>query len=161
MIVKIDHSTIKKNPQAGNTTTVMTGRWDCKFEFDGELPKELHDDEDIILTKWSMDANNKHIRGIIVNPTKVDAMTSIGAKVTQTKDNIPMYHLPEPKYLFKYENPSVECSNCHAMIPVNDIEEDWIECGEDEHKVQICPVCKSTNPDNFEEIEYESIESAI
>lgn len=156
--VKIDRSTIKKNPKAGNTVTTHQGMKEISFEINGKYPSSIEADEDIIFNEWSSD----YARGVITNPSKIDLIRNLpGASISVQTEKIETYHLPAPEYLFKYENPTVECNRCKSKVHVNDIETEWFGGGEDydEYEVTYCPVCHETG--TFEEISYESIDDAL
>lgn len=66
-------------------------------------------------------------------------------------------HSPEEKYLYKYEDPLIMCSECASKIKISEIED--ISEDVDYYICDRCPVCKSI--DSFEGREYENINDIV
>lgn len=151
-IIKINKSTIKKNPHAGQTVYGIPGIQSMEYEYEGNiLPKELNDGihgvliktiPHIISTDSSCLPKNNFYFGIIIDNSfledfaqhipKEDSFTAIynaGIETVKTSE-------PAPQYLYKYEDTLVLCNNCgHQLIwnqmPLNDWGEEYcLKCHE-------------------------------
>lgn len=161
MFVKIVKDSIRKNPRAGATETHVSRGVDVSFEIEGlsTLPDFLTDEKIAVISSQTLDLGTNTVRrigGYLLDHSKIDELLKIGASIT-SRNNIETYrHSPEPSYIYTYENPEVECSNCHSKVHVNDIESDYED---DEYYYEECPVCHSRN--TFPELEYETIDQAL
>lgn len=163
--VEIKLSSIKKNADAGSTTTSVLTSKDTSFEVIGVFPDCLNNNEHVIITEQGringIDASYV-TRGYIVilddvlienikKARKEKNNFSINISTTFNRANI--FHGPISKYSYEYENIDIECTRCHKTTKLNDIEEDEI----DDYLVEICPHCNGVN--TFEERKYQKIEA--
>jgi len=147
-IIKIDRSTIKKNPNAGNTQTVVYGNAEVSFTIRGELPDHLVDGGNVIITEWS----KNDCSGFLFNPNDIGLLKKIdGISYKINKNSQLIYHLPEPEYLFSYEDTQIPCNDCGNKVSIREIIEDE---NDDEDVYTICPHCKEIDTFHFK---YESI----
>ena len=150
ILVKIDQNTIRKNPNAGQTSFSTAGPTEITFSYTGDEPKLL---KNCIIT--STDSLGR-IEGLIDNPKHAAELESIkGMSITYQNSRQIHHHAPNPKWLYKYENPNVKCSNCKKLVPLIEI---IIESNED-LAWKICPICDEIN--TFPEIEYEDINKVV
>lgn len=162
-IIKIDRASIKPNPRAGATSSIMQGHPTATFEFPqgGKIPANLL--SKVNITEWQDAEKPEDGRcqcGYIINHDDWKLLLQVpGITIKHEKGLQRIYHMPEPEWLYSYENPQIECNECHELIPVNDIETDYEHEGEDEYYHEQCPVCNGR--DTFPEFEYESIEDIV
>jgi hypothetical protein len=153
-LIRIDRSSIKKNPDAGNEFTTIAHPAEATFEYEGEWPAEIKDGQDVYITEYCL----PHYGGDIIPPIdkiKLKRLFELGFKVNLSREVQTFQHLPAPDYLYQYENPLVTCSECQHTFPVNEIEtEDY-----DGIYFNQCPHCSAV--DSFGEIVYEKIEDAL
>ncbi len=165
MLIKIDRASIKRNPNAGATVSMMQGHREATFMFPegGRIPAELLDK--VVFSEWAdsvkPEEGNRQ-RGYIINPDDADLFRVCKGIFISVDGGLQrVEHMPLPEYQYKHENPAIACLNCGEMVPVNDIADGVIYDGNDDEVWvdQICPHCHAY--DTFGEIEYESIEDAI
>lgn len=149
-VIKIIRESIKKNPRAGQETTVIQGAKDMTFEFEGNFPVELRNNDDIIITSETLD--KKLTTGIILHPKAVELLHKFGAKISVKHNHDFINHRPLPKYLYEYENTSIVCNNCENEVFINDI---TVEYDDDGCISKVCPKCCQF--DTFEDYTYEDI----
>ena len=171
--VKINRSTIRRNPDAGKTQSHVLRKIDYSFKFLGnKKPKWMKEKDGVYLEEY------EHISGVIAGTTFVlkgrltnKELTEILLRLIEQKDYKKLggdltitvdydyetiNHAPSPEYLYEYEKTFIKCSNCKAKIEVNEIVVDYID---DEVRVEICPKCHGYN--TFPEYKYEKISDAI
>ena len=159
-IIRIDRKSIRRNPNAGETQTIIQGRKEITFSCKDPIPlfvKHLP----FIITEWE-EENGKMIKasGVINGPIETDGMIALCNKAEHLQININnniqvLNHMPEAEYLYEYQDASIKCKQCKNLIDVDGIEDDYIFDGEDEHHVELCPVCGAEN--SFPVYEYEKI----
>lgn len=154
LLVKIDKSTIKKNPRAGETSTTVLGATTISFVIIGPLPAEFKRPDVFIITSW---IDDEHYEGILTNHDLFEYFTKIPGNIQWSVNNqyINYTHFPEPSHFYMYENPLIECTECKIQIHLKDA----VQYDDEGRLVMICTNCKSTEP--FGQIEYENISSAI
>jgi len=58
----------------------------------------------------------------------------------------PIYEMPHWKYLFKYAEDPITCSNCHGVFMPSEIKtkdsEEWDEDTESYFPIEVCPFCE-------------------
>jgi hypothetical protein len=162
IIVKIDRSSIKKNPNAFMTTTTIIESVDCTFKWSGYKKPEWFDQEGIVVTtvvQNSMD-NFIEIEGIIKNPEQFkDYFKEPGMTINYKNNFRDLHHRPEPEYLYDYEKTYVKCNHCKEKVEVQKIDIDYIFDGEDEVKVETCPLCFGEN--TFPNREFEKLSDVL
>lgn len=155
MKINIIKSSIKRNPNAGNTVTIVPGRRDVTGIYYGQIPEYL--EPLIVITEQNRysDGNTESFFMLNGEPP-AQLLQDKNCQLQWAQENIRCEHLPEPDYFYKYENPPIECSECKVKTKLNDIETDWVD---DEYKVYICPNCQST--EGYPEFQYQSITEAL
>lgn len=152
-IIKIDRSTLKRNPNAGRMQSNILMGIDTDFkttcteiEAKGlELVKDIH----IASITYPVDGN-VIVYGFIDSPD-YDFTKLPGKWEVESKKNIQtVNHLPIEKYIYKYEQSAVKCSMCGHEVLHSEIEQ---EC-DDYTCYDVCPNCEKT--DTFDYY-YESI----
>lgn len=139
MLVKIDRSTIRKNPNAGNTvyyrnigpaeyykTTVerIENQW-VKTDYSGR-----EENGEIVYN-----INRIQSYGCKNNP-----FDFLGVKEWSHQPYERIYSLyPEPEYLFSYENPLIKCEYCEAEFPISELVNDFCDYGG--YNDRVCPKC--------------------
>lgn len=152
-IIKIDKSTIRKNPNAGNTVTYMDGLKECSFEINGDIP-EFINHPPFFIQEW-VEENNKliSVSGLVNGPMEQRFLDEApNLKINIHQEPIKVEHHPEPDYFFDYEETYLKCNNCKNKVEVDDIEADWVS---DEYEIKICPKCGSEN--SFPEYRFQKL----
>lgn len=158
MLILIDKSTIKKNPNAGRTISQISGPIQICFSMANEPPIELVDSKKILITEYSLNLDGReYCEGIVIDPGAIGVLKDAGADTERNQEVIEFSHLPEPSFFYNYENPSVPCSECHQTTLLNDIK---VRDGgiDGEYQYTICPHCEGI--DTFD-IQYEPITDAL
>lgn len=171
ILVKIDRSSVVKNPDAGKTRTTILQGQRITFEYTGkELPEYLPDidimdlmnqpSRDYVVTELGNDGKKYSLRGRIFN-SDCDFAKSMKkdrrAVMYMDNDFIHYDHLPLDKYLYKYENTQLKCEECGKIVNYDDIDQD---CDDDSgYCYDECPVCHAH--DSFGDIDLEKIEEVV
>lgn len=159
-IIKIDRSTVKRNPRAGatqshvfNGETILFDYAVVKKEYFDKLKSLESEDRCIHITKWGQltGSNLFSASGILESVTAIGKLPQEGLIIGIEKHVQAVNHLPESFFLFSYELTKVACSQCKSMVSVSTIESD-----EDYHGnyFEFCPVCEYTNTFDYK---YEDI----
>jgi hypothetical protein len=155
MLVKIDRDSIKKNPNAGNDKIQVSGPWHIDFVITGDVPDFLIEDVNCYFKSYN--SKTKETEGALIDFTLKDKLLELKHVTVHERREIQThYHSPEKEWLYNYENPLVECKECCALVPVNDIKTDSFD---DDIEFDICPKCSGA--DTFEEIKYENINDIL
>lgn len=159
--VKIDRNSIKRNPRAGQTTSVERGSRTLDFDFEGKWPKDqLTDGKQVHITNWQgakEPMDSIRCSGIVVNPDMFEELSKIPGMILHEKmNNTVIHHSPIPMFDYKYENPLVPCSECLNNVYLEDID---YEYDDDGNRSEYCPVCKEEG--TFEKRWYEPIEDVV
>lgn len=134
----------------------MSGSFTIPVKYGAALKdSQFVEDVDYFLTQW----DNKSFTFEIYRLDRVtefaDFLRTIPGSTIEASTPIQHYsHLPEPSHLYKYENPLLECSECHQQVHFEAIEEDY---DGDENYYTECPNCKAKN--SFPDTEMESIDN--
>lgn len=142
-IIKINKTTIRKNPNAGNTVTYINRGSSASFKIEGNVPKFINKPP-FFVEEWRID-NNKmvyasgKINGVI-DQTFIDKAPNL--QITMYNDIETIYHQPEPDYLYEYKETYLRCSHCKNKVDVDEIQTDWVD---DEYEITVCPVCEAEN----------------
>lgn len=159
MIIKIDRSSVTKNPNAGSTSFVVMGAQEITFSFKGDFPDYLTDGENcFVKTAVHSPLGDSYECYLNDHSLLEKLLADVKMSVNINKNNQVIHHLPEPKYLFKYEQKNVQCSECKQMVPYNLIVRDSFDDDEWNYH-SLCPKCNKY--DTFPEIEYESIDDVL
>jgi hypothetical protein len=160
-IVKIIKKSIRKNPNAGNDTTLVPMGWNIEFSTDisyDDLPdyikKYTIETHRLVPDDPEYHGNLKYVDDKLIEFAQAVIKNGNRFVIRMNREIQTIHHFPEPKYLYKYENPKIECSNCHSMVAVNNIEEDEV----DDNMVKICPICGSFNTFEYK---YEKIQDVL
>jgi len=149
MLVKIDRTTIKKNPNAGKTTYILPiGPEECfKTEYYGDRVKEY-----VVYSKSE--------RLILDRPRREGDLQSGSISCRYSQPTQVIHTLsPEPAYFYKYENPTIECEYCKSQFKHTELQSDeYSFCEDYGYSDCVCPKCKEWN---CCKLEYENIEDAI
>lgn len=164
VIVKIDRSTIRKNPKAGQTESIVDRGLLITFVYKGRKEPEWINSLDVDIESRSFQGipgfEEIEIRGQIKVTDKLEKFIeenkkTEGLTLTIQRDYETLHHMPEPEYLYKYEKTYLKCNHCKEKVEVQDIEIDYIFDGEDEVKVETCPLCGGEN--SFDHYEFENL----
>src|SRR5688572_5847307 len=119
-VIKIKKSSIKKNPNAGETQTFIPQAWDTTVEYKGELPKFLDGLVHVISEMRVSNEEPEYELRFIEPPIKAMVDKLIKTKracVNQTRDfHVIESMFPEPEYNYEYHNPLLTCSNCNSKV---------------------------------------------
>jgi len=152
--INILKASIRRNPNAGKTLTVVPGRLEIKCTYTGKIPDYLKDLIQITTQRRSFDKTESVFYWIGEVPPQL--LQDKNCRIEYKQEYIEHHHLPDPDYFFKYENPLIECSECKKKSRFEIIENDWVT---DDCQVYICPNCEST--DGYPEFEFQSIAEAL
>lgn len=161
-VIKIIRESINHNPRAGQTSTEVLGEWTGNFTVTAVGSESINFIIDklklipgIVFTSWS----DNLVEGLAEFPEALLKLNYQGqfyedfkVEIFSNQNYEHVQHPPLPKYLYEYENPCLECNQCHSQIRLSDIEYDYSEDGD---KVNVCPKCYQF--DTFEEFIYENI----
>lgn len=110
--VKIDRNSIKKNPNAGNETTIIQG----PIEF-------------------------KH-RGETITLKQAQELAANGGELRVERYITEFRYFPEDDYFYEYEKIKVRCNNCSGEFFSNELQSDEDWDGENEiYSTEVCPLC--------------------
>ncbi|MFT3750945.1 MAG: hypothetical protein QM768_21710 [Agriterribacter sp.] len=152
-LIKIIRSSIRKNPNGGSTRSIVPGCKTIRFRLEGQLPEHILSDDYIIVTCQSSDFTE----GYLINEDKIPEMLKLkNCEIEVDNNHKVIRHLPEPAYLYEYENPILKCDNCKGDVHLKDIEYDYDSEG---NPFTMCPGCHTLS--SFEEVEFERIEEVI
>ena len=147
ILIKIDRDSIKGNPKAGSTTTMVSGPVEITFEYQGPLPSKLEDDKNAIITEWSTDEQGQRwYNGYITNHNLVEELSKDkNISITQSRTQTVLNHPPISAYFYKYKNTKVKCNECGHEFKSKEFlslesgfEEDYFGCTDTG-----CPKCKA------------------
>lgn len=151
ILVKIQRDSIRKNPNAGRTSFVVHGPSEIRFKYQGNNPELLKNCT--IISEHS----SGEVEGYIDNPDDIKELANIPGMKIEVKNNFTRHeHLPEPQYLYEYEDPKIKCSQCKEDIYISKIHTDYDDW---DNEYTECPNCKGVN--TFPEIQYEHIQDAL
>ena len=159
--ILIDLSSIKRNENAGQTTTVLPGRKTVSFEA-YQLPEYFKHEENCIINQWTeIEGIKKDFKGIIISEELIQKCIDEKPDVNISVDIERQYinHFPIPEYSYEYENTKVVCDSCEKEIMTKDLESEEFYDGEDDYfSDTVCPICGA-----FDccDLIYESIEDAL
>lgn len=147
-IIPIDRSTIRKNPNAGNTIyTIPIGTQECtRTEYYGDRVKEyaVYSASEVLILdrpRQEGDLQSGTISCKYLQPTQVVHTLT-----------------PEPAYFYKYENPTIECEYCKSQFKHIELKSEWFDDGDygSHYMKNICPVCHEKD---CCEIEFEKLDN--
>lgn len=158
--IKIKRDSIKKNPNAGNTSSIIQGLKEAKFKIESYSIPDIIKNEPFFITEFTEENGVlTSASGVINGPITPDQfsewMLIQGISITISNNTRVIHHMPEPDYLFEYEDTEVKCRHCKNMVDVDSIEQD--EFGGD--LLNICPICGHEN--TFPEYKYEKIGDVV
>lgn len=171
-LIKIDPKSIKKNPDAGQTSLNEYISSECYITITGDHESLENDDVRMVYKSGNVSAKNKYTettRYITAMRSKelelyLDSLVEKhGKNVNYTVQNHFQelnFIVPSPPYLFKYKDKKVKCSHCKStfsyknLIDESDYDYDGNFCGIRNG----CPSCRE--PDCCE-IEFESIKGKV
>jgi hypothetical protein len=164
-IIKIDKSTIKRNPNAGSTQTIIKGPTEAMFKIEGShIPKWIYkepfiiteEERELVASKSkSKSAIIKRISGVINGPITSDQLgnwKNHNLTININFNHQVIDHFPEPDYFFNYKETYLKCKHCKNKVEIDEIETDWIN---DEYEVKICLICKAEN--SFPKYKYQTL----
>lgn len=146
-IIKIDRKSIKVNPRAGETSTVVPGPVQVTLIFQGEIPDWLNE-VDYVITEWeesdfgdyiepgAMLVSRRHIHKTytvqlinyneaIMNRLYEYFQETGNVSIDYSNELHTFHHRPEPNYFYKYQNNTVTCCECgHKEKYFNLIQQD-------------------------------------
>lgn len=154
MKIKIDRSSIKKNPNAGSTVSYIQGKDCATFTVKGELPDCLSVGKNCIIISLQENKYEKIYHGRLISEGVIDELIKLkNVLVERHFTNMPIYHDPIPEYSFEYENVEVICEYCHQRFMSDDF---LIEDDGDYFTYNGCPKCGAY--DCCGHVTYEKIE---
>ncbi len=167
--ILIDLESIKENPNAGTTTSVVLGPWAGYCKIDVYPPDKLllpygcsaiserymHDGISDPCTQYEIVIGNLSSYEILRQNENV-------SEISMNRDNTYVFHAPDPKFIYQYENTRIRCNNCKQLIPQAKIDKKYInsisKCVDTDLSYDVCPLCDECNTFEYE---YETIEQAL
>lgn len=147
-LIKIDRSSVQRNPTAGATRFRIGGLVETTFEYRGERKyiEPFINEGLIIVDEYFTNGKMEKCSGFVENPNLVEKLIVIkGMSITSKRDIQEVNCFPQPYFLYKYVNTKLKC-RCKGGCMSDDLESGELESGEyDELQ---CPKCKK----DFEEI---------
>ena len=130
ILIKIDRKSIRKNTNKGRTQQKVAGARNTTFTCKGELPEYMKDEDNIIITEWSIEQGIKEYKGIIIDENIINKLYKENPKKNGRKISIEttqewntVTFPPELRYFYKHKNTKVECSKCgHIETGTTEIE---------------------------------------
>lgn len=135
IVIKINKNSIKKNPNAGNTSYILPSG-----------PLQRH--KEVINTKKYIKLKEDEEWMLVSESEKVSVSHSQPQQVTHSLT-------PEGKYNFSYEDTKVRCRDCDKEFSYKLLEEFF---DDDSYLKDICPYCHSSDCCEYR---FESIEEAL
>ena len=140
-LIKIDHRTLKKNPNAGSTITYLPGTKSVKFIHKGkELPNYLIDGQNCWV--FEEDYQNHIIKGEMIGQINSKIINKItkdkNTEITFHQEVQKIAHLPEPDYFYQFRKTKVECQTCRMKFDHHELQSDSFM---DYYSDSICPEC--------------------
>lgn len=159
-LIKIIPESIKKNANAGETSTLVHSCETIEFCSDRELPEWLIDGVVIIISEEfsnSLDNTIMQIEGILTDRSLLDKMQELpGMSICISAEVKRIKHEPIPKYSYEYEDAELRCNTCDAMVKVSELHDDYSDYG---YCMSVCPHCRSL--DSMEEYQYQTLRDAL
>lgn len=158
IIVKIDLATLRKNPYAGKDYIRVQGNRTIRFELEGGvLPSFMVGNPLVDVMEETFDGK---FAGFFLNDEPIEQLTKLQEpyKWNLEVDNgiMEIPTMPQPLYLYEYENVVVKCSNCNEDVALENIETDYTDEGT---RYETCPNCGDI--DSFPEVQYETLDEAL
>jgi hypothetical protein len=133
-IIKIDRSTVRPNPRAGQSVYRVYGQshvYETRvFQLDGHWIQEKYSDGFLC---------SKDISSTEECPPEWIPSFS------HTQDYQDLHTLcPEGQFLYEYENPEITCYECGGVFKYRELDTDDLFDGEDDlYCDTVCPLCKA------------------
>ena len=137
--VKIDRDTVKKNPNAGQTTTIIQTKETHLFRTRKKLPKEVVIGENVIINEAQhisgMGIGDKpyiEYRGEIIDKALINVFFENNIPIEVEFEHDTVIHSPIPPYSFEYENIELQCCGCKSKFNLDKLESECTYNGEDD-----------------------------
>jgi hypothetical protein len=163
-IIKIDRSSIKKNENAGSTTTKVAAHWTYEVELKSLPPSELIAEKGAFIKRISyrdmehgVDTPMIDSCTVVINdPKLIEEFAKLPDAIIKQENNyVDFKHSPIPKYSFDYENSEIECDSCGAKVKrediISDVAGDWYY----EFSYEECPHCGEIDTFEYEFEEFD------
>lgn len=142
-LVKINRSTFRKNPTAGNmTSTFDTGLTESRgyYEDDNGKYELVAVSADRLLVTHMEYTGMPTFNGGAEYPLSAFDLSRL--KIETTRHVQTVHHMPEPDWLFDYEPTLVTCNECGATFAHSELTSDthWSE-GDESCSFSVCPKC--------------------
>jgi len=166
-LIKIDRKSIKKNPNADRTETVVPTNKEIIFEGRKKIPSYLIDGENCCILNWTHGVNGSllHYRGVLINEELINKiLNDPDIRITESEQHfVTVHHFPEENYFYKYKSIQVQCKYCKRKFMSSKLkfyEEEscgcdygWYNCTDEG-----CPHCRAWF---CCQVEYENINEVI
>lgn len=187
ILIKINRSTIRKNPEGGRQyysipmERSITSSFSMRLGVDltEEVAKAIHKSQNavsseleflpgVLIRQVSMDVYDGfgewNFEAAVLNGQALPALQEwakkMGGKlVVNHHQDYLKYNVDSLRYLYDYEDMKLECEECHNLISHKDIELDYQDFGDGEIPIETCPICGNHN--TFEQRKYERLSSEI
>lgn len=154
VLIKIDRKSVKRNPNAGRTQTMVAGVVNTTLDvtFFIPMPEEIKKHVRVISYSHTFPVHSfvsRHQYQCVIDP-KEDIQALITEIQKYTKDfniiqNRPVQildHDPEPEFLYDMETPDATCENCHETFSCTLLKSDGSSDPDDySYSDEICPKC--------------------
>lgn len=160
-LIKIDKTSIIKNKNAGDRSTVIKGNQHITFSGSGEIPNQLIDDDNFHITNIEYENDDViHYSGVIdyfddniYFKLKED---KINIKVNINISNNIIHHEPISKYKYRFDdNTVITCDYCGEELTYGQLLE---FDSDDYYNDKVCPHC---GEHDCVQLRFEKIENVI
>lgn len=158
-IIEIDRESIKRNPRAGETMTVVGHRKTATFDITGDLPDFFIDGENVMITESAYGGFIQSYKGEIFDDDTINKCVGLNLNVTVNIDRNFYRHDHIRIWDYTYKNIDIMCDSCEETIKSEDLKSEEIWNGADEYySNRVCPKCGE-----FDccELEYENFNEAL
>jgi len=171
-LVKVDLRTIKENPNAGNTLSVVDNGSTVTASFKHHNIEILDKIKDCFIVERYSKRNVLsyfHFNGrVIYKGPKVfyNKLLKLGVDKDSIEINIEnhfhhMHHAPEPDYYYKHLDPKVKCKHCGTKSKVSEMSSGEFYYSSTEEYIYYENICPACGVIECVDLEYESIEDAL
>jgi hypothetical protein len=133
-IIKIDRSTVRPNPNAGQSIYQVAGR---SHVYETRVFKRGRD--------WIKQELSDGLLNRQDSITSLKCPANWASSINHVQEYQTFHSMsPEPGFIYTYENPELVCDSCGGTFRYRDLETDDMFDGEDDlYCDTVCPLCHS------------------
>jgi len=157
--IPINLSTLKKNPRAGQTQSLLLGRKEFQIQMGADYIPDMKKIKDLGIAIQKMQSGDGVYRtwvadGILFKKIDVDkepdpeeikknlSAMGISSETSMTQHHEVIRHHPLPNWLFEYEKTEVQCEHCEKCFSYTQLGSDCYYDDQGEiYDDSICPKC--------------------